>query len=142
MAIVFVSPKKKILKISIAIVGFFAIGVIIITLFVFLVRPKPASEEVVFLKPNINIDFSVLDSEELAKLVLLNNIEFKFDYEAEDKDNKKVFGFVYAQSIDLAKQSLEKNGLKIIKLEKEILGRDNPFTSYYQEASTEKNIKK
>lgn len=142
MAIVFVSPKKKILKISIAIVGFFAIGVIIITLFVFLVRPKPASEEVVFLKPNINIDFSVLDSEELAKLVLLNNIEFKFDYEAEDKDNKKVFGSVYAQSIDLAKQSLEKNGLKIIKLEKEILGRDNPFTSYYQEASTEKNIKK
>jgi len=142
MAIVFVSPKKKILKISIAIVGFFAIGVIIITLFVFLVRPKPASEEVVFLKPNINIDFSVLDSEELAKLVLLNNIEFKFDYEAEDKDNKKVFGSVYAQSIDLAKQSLEKNRLKIITLEKEILGRDNPFTSYYQEASTEKNIKK
>ena len=68
MAIVFVSPKKKQILFFSLIAGFFLLLLLTIILFVFLMKPEAMPAEKVFKKPNINIDFSILDSERLKEL--------------------------------------------------------------------------
>lgn len=142
MAIVFVSPKRKQLSFFAMIASIFVLILIIIIFIVFLIKPKPISDTKVFKKPDIKINFLVLDSEELKNLNVLDPIEYQFKYTALTKLGEDVFGKITAVSEQEAKNKLEKNELTGIELEIEEIGRDNPFNIYYQSSIIKSKDKK
>ncbi|KKP32965.1 MAG: hypothetical protein A2312_02410 [Candidatus Staskawiczbacteria bacterium RIFOXYB2_FULL_32_9] len=133
MAIVFVSPKKKQILFFSLIAGFFLLLLLTIILFVFLMKPEAMPAEKVFKKPNINIDFSILDSERLKELNQLEAIEYVFTYNAMSELDKIVSGKITAVSESAAVIKLEEIKLSSIELKRESLGRENPFNIYYQQ---------
>jgi hypothetical protein len=133
MAIVFVSPKKKQILFFSLIAGFFLLLLLTIILFVFLMKPEPIPAEKVFKKPNINIDFSILDSEQLKNLNQLDPIEYVFTYNAMSELGKTVSGRITAVSDVAAIKKLEEIKLSSIEVKRESLGRENPFNIYYQQ---------
>jgi hypothetical protein len=136
MAIIFVSPKKKQVTLLIMIIGFFAIALIAIFLIIFLLKPEAVLQDNVFQKPNIKIDFAVLDSDQLKSLVQLSQIEYQFIYSAVTELGKEVTGKVVAISIEQAEEKLKSDKLVNIKLELEKSGRENPFNVYYETTTT------
>jgi uncharacterized SAM-binding protein YcdF (DUF218 family) len=133
MAIVFVSPKKKQILFFSLIVGFFLILLFTVILFVFLMKPEAIPQEKVFKKPNINIDFSILDSQQLKNLNQLDPIEYVFTYKAMSEEGSAVSGRITAVSEASAIAKLEQINLSSIELKKESLGRENPFNIYYEQ---------
>lgn len=133
MAIVFVSPKKKQILFFSLIIGFFLVLLFTIILFVFLLKPEAMPIEKVFKKPNINIDFSILDSDQLKNLNQLEAIEYVFIYNAIAELGKTVSGKITAVSEASAISKLEEIKLSNIELKRESLGRENPFNIYYQQ---------
>ncbi len=132
MAIVFVSPRRKQLTFILTILGIFVFLILGVFLIMFFMTPKTVTQEQPFIKPNINLNLAILDSNELKKLLPLEEIERQYIYTAKDKEGKEVSGKISAVSEQLAKEALENDKLIILKLEKEISGRDNPFNIYYQ----------
>lgn len=133
MAIVFVSPRKKQITFFTLIAGFFVLAIIIIALIVFFSKPVVVSEDQVFKKPNISINFSVLDSDELKKLALLDPIQHNYIYSAVTEAGKSVEGKISAVSEDDAKTKLTEMKLSSIVLQKDPIGRKEPFDVYYQQ---------
>lgn len=132
MAIVFVSPRKKQITLIIIIASIFAVFLIGIFLVIFLFGSSNESNQIVFKKPNIKIDFSVLDSDQLKNLIALDPIEYVFIYNAIDSAGKNITGKITAVSQDAAQAKLQALKYNVGTLEIEKNGRENPFDSYYQ----------
>ncbi len=132
MAIVFISPREKQKVFTLAIAGLFLVGIVVISLFVFLARPRDVQTEEVFRAPKIRINFDVLKSEKLQNLELLPGIEKQYSYTAFDSKKKAQEGMVTAVSIEKAEEYLVGLGFTDIKLELIVAGRENPFIPYYE----------
>jgi len=132
MAIVFVSPKEK-QKVFILIMGgVFLLFLVVIGLGVFLAKPKQVLTEEVFQAPKIEINFDILKSDKVKDLEPLPTIENEYNYKAETKKGEKKTGRIAAWSQENAKQILTDLGFSNITLEIAKIGRENPFTPYYE----------
>ena len=113
----------------------FLLFLIVVSLGVFLSEPKDISSALVFNKPKVNIDMKIFDSDQFKNLLPFTKMEMQYSYKATTKDNKQQAGFIPAVSIDKAKAILESMGLNVIEIKEVAIGRDNPFTPYYQPAT-------
>ena len=133
MAVVFISPKQRQKMFFMGITIMFLLFLAVISLGVFLSKPKEVSFGLVFNKPKVNIDMKVFDSDQFKNLQQFSQIEIQYSYKALTKDGKQKTGFISAVSIDQAKEMLEGLGLTVSELKEAEIGRDNPFTPYYQQ---------
>ena len=131
MAIVFVSPKQRQKVFFAGITILFLLILLVIGTVVFFSKPKPAPSEQVFVKPDIKIDFAVLDFEQVKKSSLMERVQKEFVYSAiTDKGGQKS-GNIFAATMEDAQKTLEGTGLVSVVLEEVSIGRENPFTPYY-----------
>lgn len=142
MAIVFVSPRRRQTIFFASVAVFFTLFVIVVALIVFFAKPKKVSEQVAFKRPNIQINLSVLDSNELKVLLPLDPIQYNFIYQATQKDGKSASGKILAVDQADATAKLSAQNLIVNKIEQESPGRENPFGIYYQQQTTTQNLKK
>ncbi|HQK63592.1 MAG TPA: hypothetical protein PLF16_00405, partial [Candidatus Staskawiczbacteria bacterium] len=134
MAVVFISPKQRQRMFITGIASIFGLIVVIIAAIVFFSQPGAVAPELVFNKPKVTIDFSVLDSEQFGRLNEFKQMENRYTYEATVLEtNEKVTGFTTAASYDDAKKKVEEMGYRVDKLEEVDVGRTNPFEPYYGE---------
>ena len=112
----------------------FLIFLAVVALLVLLASPAQVAPEMVFNKPKVNIDFTVFDSNQFQNLETFDKLETQFSYKAVTKDGKKAEGLISAASMAEARQKLEDDGMSINSIEEVTIGRDNPFTPYYQVA--------
>ena len=136
MAVVFISPKQRQKVFFIGITVMLLLFLVIISLGVFLVKPQEVSPVLVFNKPKVNIDMSVLDSSQFKNLQPLVAMDKQFNYTATAKDKTIISGFISASSLDQAKKTLENSGLVVTSIKLVSPGRDNPFMPYYQRVIT------
>jgi predicted tellurium resistance membrane protein TerC len=131
MAVVFISPKQRQKMFFLGITVMFLLFLIIISLGVFLSKPKEILPVMVFNEPKVNIDMSVFNSDQFKNLRPFPEMETQYSYKATTKNNQPETGFISAISIDQARTILESMGLTVSELKEVKIGRDNPFTSYY-----------
>ncbi len=136
MAVVFISPKQRQKMFFMGITIMFLLFLAVTALSVFLAKPQEVSPALVFNKPKVNIDFSVVDSEQFKNLESFAKMETQFSYKAVAEKGKIVTGLVSAVSIDEAKNILEGIDLTVTEIKEVEPGRDNPFIPYFQEAAT------
>ena len=103
----------------------FVIGTI-----VFFSKPKLAPAEQVFVKPKIEINFEVLDLQQVKGSLLMGRVQKEFVYQSITDKNKQESGSIFAASMEEAKKILEDSGLLSITLEEVLIGRINPFVPY------------
>ena len=132
MAVVFISPKKRQKTFFVIITFMFLIFLSLISLGVFLAKPAAVSPTVVFNKAKISIDMSIFDSNKFKNLQPTVDMGTQYSYKATNKSNRALTGFISADSIDDAKTALQALGLTVNTLKELQIGRDNPFTPYYQ----------
>ena len=134
MAITFISPDKKqntfrgIITLVLVLV-LFVMPFIVFTSFLSDEFESVFVEEVP--KPDISINFDIIDSEEVKNLESFSIIKIEFSYSALDKNNRKVVGKVLAIDKNDALSILQKTGLKNINLEEINAGKKEPFIPYY-----------
>lgn len=131
MAIVFVSPKQRQKMFFLGITILFLLFLLAVGLFVFLAPPKKYEAESVFIKPDIQVNFDVLDSLEVKNRVIMGRIGREFNYVMKSLDGQELTGSLFAESLEKAKEILEESGLVLVSLEETEVGRENPFTPYY-----------
>ncbi len=131
MAIVFVSPKQRQKMFFLGITILFLLVLFVVGTFVFFSKPKSIPAEQVFIKPQININFEILDSEQVKGSLLMGRVQQEFTYQSVTDKGKQKSGNIFAASIEEAKKVLEDSGLISVILEKVLIGRENPFTPYY-----------
>lgn len=134
MAVVFISPKQKQKMFLLGITAIFLLFLIIVSVVVFLSEPQRVAPELVFNKPKVDVDIDIFDSEQFKNLQPFEEMKIQFEYTASTKNNKLVTGFVSAVSEEEATEILEARDLKVSDIKEAEIGRDNPFTPYYQEA--------
>jgi hypothetical protein len=132
MAVVFISPKKKQRVFFIGITAVFLLILISITFFVFMAQPQQVAQELVFNKPKVNINFNALDSDQFKELLPFNEMQRQFAYTAKNENGDVESGFISAVSIEEAKKILESIDLAVQDIKEAEIGRENPFTPYYQ----------
>jgi len=132
VAVVFISPKQRQKMFFMGITIMFLLFLAFISLVVLLSKPQPVSPTLVFNKPKINLDFSILDSEQFEKLESFTKLETQFAYEAVDDKGKITSGLISAVSLDEARKFLESMKLVVTSLKEVEIGRINPFTPYFQ----------
>jgi len=131
MAIVFVSPKQRQKMFFLGITVLFLLLLFIIGVIVFFSKPKQTSEEQIFIKPEIKIDFNVLDLEQVRGSLIMGRVQIEFAYLATTDQGEKESGSVFASSAEEAKRILEDSGLISVEVTEILRGRDNPFSPYY-----------
>jgi predicted tellurium resistance membrane protein TerC len=136
MAVVFISPKQRQRVFFMGITIMFLLFLLVISLGVFLSKPKEVSPVLVFNKPKVNIDMSIFDSDQFKGLQLFTEMKTQYSYKALTKNNKTETGFISAASIDEAKTLLENMGLRVSEVKEIEIGRNNPFAPYYQRIIT------
>ena len=136
MAVVFISPKQRQKMFFIGITVMFLLFLVVISLGVFLSKPKEVSPVMVFNKPKVNIDMKIFDSDQFKNLQPFPEMETQYSYKAFTKDNKPETGFISAVSIDQAKAILKSMGLNVSEVKEAEIGRDNPFAPYYPSVTT------
>jgi len=141
MAIVFVSPKQRQKMFFLGITILFLLFLSIVGTVVFFSKPALTLTETIFKKPNIKIDFTVLDSEQVKESSLMGRIQKQFTYSATTVKGSQESGNVFAATIEEATKKLEDEKLTNISLEEALVGRENPFTSYYAISSLTINTK-
>ncbi len=133
MAIVFISPREKQKVFIMGIAVFFGVVLILISLGVFLSKPKSVEKDkVVFVAPKININFDVLKSPLLQALEFMPEIEKEFNYRAFTLEGKEQSGKIRAVSQNKAIELLTAMNLTKIELTEVAPGRENPFSPYYK----------
>lgn len=132
MAIVFISPKKKQRMFLAGSVAVLILFLITVALIVFLSQPSQEKVQLVFNKPKVNINFSMLESEEFKILEPFSKMELQFRYEARDEDGNPVAGLISAVSEKEAREILKLLKLDVFKVEEVGIGRENPFTPYFE----------
>ena len=130
MAVVFISPKQRQKVFFLGITVSFLILLSAISLIVFFSQPQADQGVLVFNKPKVNIDFKVLDSEQLKVFEPYSQMELQFSYSATNKQGKIVEGLISTVSTQEAIKILEAQELSVVKIEEVKIGRDNPFSSY------------
>ena len=131
MAIVFVSPKQRQKMFFLGITILFLLFLLVVGTFVFFSKPKPTPIEQVFIKPNIKINFEILDSEQVKKSLFMERVQKEFNYEAKTDKEEPSSGSVFANSIEEARKILEDAGFLSVVLDETLIGRENPFAPYY-----------
>ena len=134
MAVVFISPKQRQKMFFLGITVSFLIFLSVIFLIVFFSQPQTNEGPLVFNKPKVNIDFKILDSEQLKNFEPFSQMELQFTYSATNKEGKLTEGLISAVSKEEAIKFLEAIELKVVKIEEVKIGRDNPFAPYSQES--------
>jgi predicted tellurium resistance membrane protein TerC len=132
MAVVFISPKQRQKTFFLGITVVFLLFLIFVSFAVFLAKPKQVPQALVFNKPKVNIDMKVFESEQFKKLRSFTEMEIQFSYIAKTKENKTVTGFISASSKEAAVKILEDIGLRVDEIKEVEIGRENPFTPYYE----------
>ncbi len=130
MAIVFISPKQKQKTLIFGIIGLVSLVLIIIGLGVFLKKPKAIPSERVFKPPKIEINFEILESNQVKNLEVFEKIKKEFSYQEKTEDREIQSGKILAVSREEALESLKELGLSDIVLEEIEIGRENPFVFY------------
>ena len=118
---------------------------IVVSIGVFLSKPKAVISTMVFNKPKVYIDMKVFESEQFKNLKSFPEMNNQYSYTATTKNNKPEVGFISAESIDQARDMLQARGLAVSDIKEVEIGRENPFTPYYQvivPAKEQKTIKK
>ncbi len=133
MAVVFISPRKRQKVFFMGITIIFLLFLLAVFLGVFLAKPKQATQTVVFNKPKVDINMNIFDSDQFKDLKPFIKMEMQYSYTATTESDQPRSGFITAASIDQARERLISMGLTVIKLEEAEIGRDNPFTPYYQD---------
>lgn len=108
----------------------FALVLAIISLVVFLSKPKPVAEKLVFNRPKIDINLQVLESDQIKMFEPAVQMDLQFKYEAVTKKGVKRSGIITAVSEEEAYKILEGMELVSINIEKAEAGRENPFAPY------------
>lgn len=132
MAIVFISPRQRQKVFFMGITAAVLLFLVIIALSVFFAKPKEIAPELVFNKPKVNIDFTALDSDRFKELEPFSEMEMQFSYSAVTKKGKNVTGIISAVSENAAAEILKGMDLTVIEVKEAKIGRENPFTPYYQ----------
>jgi hypothetical protein len=112
----------------------FLLFLLAISFGVFLSQPSKDQPALVFNKPKVSIDMSVFDSEQFKNLQEFSEMEMQYSYTAITRDNKQETGFISAVSTEEAKTILAGMGLTVTQIKEAEMGRDNPFTPYYQQS--------
>lgn len=131
MAIVFVSPKQRQKMFFLGITILFLLVLFTVVIFVFFSKSKPDPEEQVFKKPEIKINFEILDLEQIKGSLLMERVQEEFTYQLVTNKGEQKSGSIFAASMEEAKKILEDLGLSSITLKKVPIGRENPFIPYY-----------
>jgi hypothetical protein len=139
VAVVFISPKQRQKVFFMGITAVFLLFLAIISAIVFLSGPKEVAPILVFNKPKVNVNIAVFDSEQFKNLEPFAGMEVQYTYTALTKQNKTQTGFISAVSVEAATAKLTSMGLKVSEVKEAQIGRDNPFTPYYQVIVTPKN---
>lgn len=105
---------------------------VIIAMNVFFAKPKEIPLELVFNKPKVNINLTALDSDQFKELEPFSEMEVQFSYSAVTEKGKNVTGIISAVSENVAQEILKAMDLTVIEIKEVEIGRDNPFTPYYQ----------
>ncbi len=132
MAIVFISPKQRQKTFFMGITIVVLLFVAIIALSVFFAKPKEIAPELIFNKPKVNINLKALDSEQFKELEPFSEMEVQFSYSAVTEKRKNVTGIISAVSEDAAAEILKSMDLTVIEIKEVEIGRENPFTPYYE----------
>lgn len=135
MAVVFISPKERQKVFFIGITIVLILFLVSVSFGVFLAKPKEVSSNLVFNKPKITINMSVFDSDQFKKLQPFSEMQIQFQYKARQENQNIIEGFISATSADEARDILENAGLTVINLTEAEIGRENPFTPYFQQAA-------
>lgn len=133
MAIVFVSPKQRQKMFFLGITILFLLVLSVIGAVVFFSKPKYTPEEVSFIKPEIKINFEVLDLEQVKASLLMERIQKEFAYLAITEEGGEEAGSIFAATKEEAKKSIDDSGLISVTIEEVKIGRENPFTPFYYE---------
>lgn len=141
MAIVFVSPKQRQKMFFLGITILFLLLISVVGTVVFFSKPAPTSTETIFKKPNIKIDFTVLDSEQIKESSLMSRIQKEFTYSGITAKGSQESGNIFATTMEEATKTLETKKLTNVSLEEVLVGRENPFTPYYSISSLTINTK-
>ncbi len=132
MAVVFISPKKRQKVFFIGITVGLCVFVIFVSLLVFLAQPKKPEQQLVFNKPKVSIDMSLLDSDQFKNLEEFVSMEIQYSYKAYlAKVSETKSGYISAVSVEEAQKALEAMGLTVVEIKEVGPGRNNPFTPYY-----------
>ena len=134
MAVVFISPKRRQRMFFTAITVLFLLLLGFISLGVFVAGPQNSLAIPSFNKPKVNIDMSIFNSAQFKQLQPFVVLQTQYSYTALTAENQQTSGVIYADSGDQATTILESTGLKVISIVPVEIGRDNPFTPYYQSA--------
>ena len=132
----FISPKQRQKMFFMGITIMLLLFLAAVSLLVFVLPPKNNLPALTFNKPKVNIDLSIFNSSQFKSLQSFPQITIQYSYTATTKNNKPRTGFISATSIDEARVALEGMGLSISELKEVEIGRDNPFTPYYQQVVT------
>lgn len=132
MAVVFISPKQRQKTFLIGIAVMLVLFLAVIASVVFFAKPKEVPYQLIFNKPKVNINFAILDSIQFNELEPFTEMEIQFSYRAFNKADKVVSGLISAPSMDEATEILKNIDLTVIDIEEVEVGRENPFTPYFQ----------
>ena len=132
MAIVFISPKQRQRMFFTGITILFLLFLLVVSFGVFLSKPKPAPNQIVLNKPKIDINLQVLESEQVKILEPAAQMDLQFKYAAITDKGSKTSGIITAVSETEARKILLGMQMTGIVLEEAKIGRENPFTPYYQ----------
>ena len=132
MAVVFISPKERQKMFFLAILILLVLFLVSVSLIVFLAKPEASTQSLVFNKPKVSIDVSIFDSDQFKNLQPFTQMEIQYTYQATAKDGKQIEGFISAISKDEAQKMLIDSGLTVTDLKESQIGRDNPFTPYFE----------
>jgi hypothetical protein len=130
MAIVFISPKKRQKILIYILLGLICFILIIIALRIFLIKPKPIPPGMVFIPPEIKINFEILKSEQVKNLELFEGVKKEFNYQGRTETGEIQTGKIKAVSNEKAQELLEELGLSEIELTEMEISRENPFLPY------------
>ncbi len=133
MAVVFISPKQRQKVFFLGITVVFLILLVFVSLAVFLATPKEVPTVLVFNKPKVTINMDVFNLDQFKSLYPFTEMTIQFSYTAQTKDGNSVSGFISAISADEATKTLQDSGYTVLTIKEVEIGRDNPFTPYYQD---------
>lgn len=132
MAVVFISPKQRQKMFFTGITAAFLLLILIVSLSVFFAKPKDISPALVFNAPKVDINMDVFSSDQFKNLQPFGDMEIQYVYKAVNEENEQETGMIMAVSLEKAKDILEGIGLRVTELKEADIGRENPFTPYYQ----------
>ena len=134
MAIVLISPKKRQRTFFWGLISLATVVLIAVASFIFVPSLKNITIKIpdsqTYVTPDIKLNLSIIDSQQVKNLQLFEDIETEFSYTAQDNNGKQAVGKISAMDKDAARKSLEQMGFTIVSLQETNAGRSDPFVPY------------